>query len=172
MELKRNVSRLKWGNWGSGRRALSPASHTRGKLQSGFTLEQVGSSADCTECPGELSQGSSSLTVLSTCVPWKTSHNKALFKYISYSVFCVFVLPAQSCPALCYPMDCSLPDYSVHRILKRRILEWVAMSSSGDFPDPGVEPRSFHCWRILRYYIWSLIFFFFRLIKNQGFQGL
>ena len=36
----------------------------------------------------------------------------------------------QSCPALCDPMDCSLPGSSVHRLLQVRILEWVAMPSS------------------------------------------
>ena len=36
----------------------------------------------------------------------------------------------QSCPALCYPMDCSPPGSSVHGILQARILEWVAMSFS------------------------------------------
>ena len=37
---------------------------------------------------------------------------------------------AQSCPNVCDPMDCSPPGSSVHRILKARILEWVAMPSS------------------------------------------
>ena len=36
----------------------------------------------------------------------------------------------QSCPALCDPMDCSLPDPSVHESLQARILEWVAYSQS------------------------------------------
>ena len=36
----------------------------------------------------------------------------------------------QSCPALCEPMDCSLPSSSVHRIFQARILEWVAISFS------------------------------------------
>ena len=39
-------------------------------------------------------------------------------------------LVAQSCPTLCSPMDCLLPDSSVHGILQTRILEWVAMPSS------------------------------------------
>ena len=30
----------------------------------------------------------------------------------------------QSCPTLCSPVDCSLPDFSVHGILQGRILEW------------------------------------------------
>ena len=36
----------------------------------------------------------------------------------------------QSCPALCYPMDCSLPGSSGHGILQARILEWLAISFS------------------------------------------
>ena len=35
---------------------------------------------------------------------------------------------AQSCPALCDPMDCSLPGSSVHGILQARILERVAIN--------------------------------------------
>ena len=38
---------------------------------------------------------------------------------------------AQSCLTLCNPMDCSLPDSSVHEILQARILEWVAIPFSG-----------------------------------------
>ena len=38
-------------------------------------------------------------------------------------------------------MDCSLPGSSVHGIVQARILEWVAMPSSGDLLDPGVEPK-------------------------------
>ena len=37
------------------------------------------------------------------------------------------------------PQDYSLPDSSVHGVLQGRVLEWVAMPSSGDLPDPGVE---------------------------------
>ena len=37
---------------------------------------------------------------------------------------------AQSCPALCNPMDCSPPGSSVRGIFQVRLLEWVAMSSS------------------------------------------
>ena len=37
-------------------------------------------------------------------------------------------------------MDYHPPAFSVHGILQARILEWVAISSSRDFPDPGIEP--------------------------------
>ena len=40
------------------------------------------------------------------------------------------VLVAQSCVALCNPMDCSPPASTVYGILQGRILEWVAMPSS------------------------------------------
>ena len=42
---------------------------------------------------------------------------------------CVRAKSFQSCLTLCDPMDCSLPDSSVHRALQARILEWVAMPS-------------------------------------------
>ena len=43
-------------------------------------------------------------------------------------------LAAQSCPALCNPMDCSQPGSSVYGISQAKILEWVAISfSMGSF---------------------------------------
>ena len=36
----------------------------------------------------------------------------------------------QSCPTLYDPIDCSLPDSSIHGIFQARILEWVAISFS------------------------------------------
>ena len=49
---------------------------------------------------------------------------------------------AQSCPALCDPMD-----YMVRGILQTQILEWVAFPFRGSSqpntnPKPGIEPRS------------------------------
>ena len=52
---------------------------------------------------------------------------------------------AQSYPALCDPIDCSLRSCSVHGILQVRVLEWVANSFSKipeDLPNPGIKPRS------------------------------
>ena len=49
----------------------------------------------------------------------------------------VIVKIAQSCLTLCDPMD-----YMVHGILQARILEWVAVLSPADLPNPGIEPRS------------------------------
>ena len=52
-----------------------------------------------------------------------------------------FVLTIQSCPALCDPMDCNPPGFSVHEILQARILEWVAMCFSRGSSNPGIEHR-------------------------------
>ena len=43
---------------------------------------------------------------------------------------------SQSRLTLCDPMD-----YTVQRILKDRIIEWVAISISRNLPNPGIEPR-------------------------------
>ena len=43
----------------------------------------------------------------------------------------------QLCPTLCDPMD-----YIVHEVLQAGILEWVAIPSPGDRPNPGIELRS------------------------------
>ena len=40
---------------------------------------------------------------------------------------------------LCDPMDCSPPGSFVPGVFPARILEWVAISSSGDLPNPGIE---------------------------------
>ena len=37
---------------------------------------------------------------------------------------------AQSCLTLSNPMDCSLPDSSIHGIFQARLLEWVAIAFS------------------------------------------
>ena len=51
-------------------------------------------------------------------------------------------LVTKSCLTLCDPMDYSLPGFSVHGILQARTLEWVAVPSSRDLPDPGIEPMT------------------------------
>ena len=39
-------------------------------------------------------------------------------------------------------MDSSLPGSSVHGILQARVLEWAAVSFSGDLPKPGIKLES------------------------------
>ena len=43
---------------------------------------------------------------------------------------------AQSYLTLCDPMD-----YTVHGTVQARILEWVALPSPGDLPNPGIKPQ-------------------------------
>ena len=49
-------------------------------------------------------------------------------------------LITKSCPTLCDPMGCIPTGFSVHGILQARILEWGAISSSRDLPNPGIKP--------------------------------
>ena len=58
------------------------------------------------------------------------------------SLCCGGGLVAKSCPTLCDPMDCSPPGFSVHGTFQARILEWNTFPSTGDLPDPGIEPVS------------------------------
>ena len=48
----------------------------------------------------------------------------------------------QSCPTLCDLMECSPAGSSVHGILQAGIPAWVAMPSSRQFSNPGIEPSS------------------------------
>ena len=48
----------------------------------------------------------------------------------------------QSCPALCNPMDYSLPGSSVHGILQARYWSGLPCPPPGDLPEPGMEPAS------------------------------
>ena len=52
------------------------------------------------------------------------------------------MLVVQSSLTLCNPMGYTAPGSSVHGILQARILEWVAIPSPGDLPNPGIKPRS------------------------------
>ena len=58
----------------------------------------------------------------------------------------VKVLVAQSCPALCDPMDCSLPGSSLHGISRQEYWSGQPFTSPGDLPNPGIEPRSPTLW--------------------------
>ena len=48
----------------------------------------------------------------------------------------------QLCPTLCNPMDYSPAGSSVRGSLQATLLEWVAIPSSGELPDPGMESVS------------------------------
>ena len=71
------------------------------------------------------------------------------FKYIIYNSVITRLISLGYCclalncvPLFCDPKYCSLPGSSVHGVFKARILEWAAISSSGDLPNPGIKPRS------------------------------
>ena len=70
-----------------------------------------------------------------------SDHFSPLFYFLLITTVCSWSI-TPVCPTLWDPMDCSPPGSSVHGILQARILEWVAMPSSEDLPDPGTEPVS------------------------------
>ena len=63
------------------------------------------------------------------------------------------MLVAESCPALCNPMDCSPSGSSVHGILQARILEWVTISFSRRSPNLGIELGSPVLWTDFFYHL-------------------
>ena len=67
---------------------------------------------------------------------------KVVSPFLGQLISCSCCLVLSHVLTLCDPMACSLPGFSVHGILLARILEWVAISSSGDIPNPGLEPMS------------------------------
>ena len=50
-------------------------------------------------------------------------------------------MQAHSCLTLCNPRDCSPPGSSVHGVLQPRILDWVAIPSSGGSSYPVIESQ-------------------------------
>ena len=64
----------------------------------------------------------------------------ALFLLYGSPVYCMVVV-IKSCLTLYDLMDRCLPGCLVHGISQARILEWVAISFSGDLPDWGIEPE-------------------------------
>ena len=68
---------------------------------------------------------------------------------------CVCVWVTQSCPSLCDPIDCSLPNSSAHGSLQARLLEWVVISSSRVYSQPRDQTWVSALWAD------SFFFFFF-----------
>ena len=73
---------------------------------------------------------------------WKTFWQ--FLKKLNIELLWKKVKVTQSCLILCSLMDWSPPGSSVHGILQARILYWSGkpFPSSGDLPDPGIEPSS------------------------------
>ena len=75
----------------------------------------------------ELRSGGSCLVIQSCPTLW-TIWSKRLYSLYSHD-----------------PMDCSLPDSSVHGIFQSRILEWVAIPFfRGIFPTQELNPHLLH----------------------------
>ena len=80
---------------------------------------------------------------------WYYAGNQCSYYVVYRTCVCVCVythcpvlcLVTQLCPTLCNPMDCSPPAPLSVGILQARILEWVAMPSSRDLLNPGIESR-------------------------------
>ena len=73
------------------------------------------------------------------CVEWPLGG--ILVPVVSSAGFpTVLLLLTQWYPPLCEPRDCSPSGSSVHGILQARILEWVAIPSPGDLPNPRIKP--------------------------------
>ena len=70
-------------------------------------------------------------------------------------VFIGVFVHAQSCPTLWDPMDCSPPGSSVHGILQKRILEWVAIlfSRGSSWPRDKIQVS---CIADRRFTLWAI----------------
>ena len=63
------------------------------------------------------------------------------------------MLVAEACPTLCKPIDCRLPDSSVHGIFQARILEWVAIPFSRGSSRPRDQTQVSCISRQILYYV-------------------
>ena len=66
------------------------------------------------------------------------------FKIYVCVCVCVWAESLQSCLALCNPVDCNSPGFSVHGILQAIILQWVAIP----FSRGSSQPRNWTCRQI------------------------
>ena len=71
------------------------------------------------------------LIFLPSCCAHSHWLSQACYSCPALLCMCWCAQSLQSCLSLCNPMDCSPPGSSVYGILQARILEWVAISSSG-----------------------------------------
>ena len=79
---------------------------------------------------------------------------------------------------MCDPMDCSPPAFSAHGILQARILEWVAISSSGgsSYPEDQTCSSCIGRWILYQCTTWEAPCLYFKvnltLLRRFGFFGL
>ena len=62
-----------------------------------------------------------------------------MFEVFAFGVFVYVCISHSEMSDSCDLMDYSPPGFSVHRVLQAKILGWVAISSSRDLPNPGIE---------------------------------
>ena len=120
---------------------------------SSIILEKMPRSGKSRVC---MSYGSQLNFIASSTLEWCNLHRCLPRAYIELSIakngptlfstllclVCVHAQPLSRVWLFVTPMDCNPPGSSVTRIILARILEWVAISSSRDLPDPGIEPTS------------------------------
>ena len=97
---------------------------------------------------------------------WVVSLSSSSYKIGEFreNVSCLHAKSLQSCLTLCDPMDCCLPDPSVHGVFQARILEWIAMLSSGgsSWPRDPTHVSYFFCigrWVLYHYTTWEATVF-------------
>ena len=87
--------------------------------------------------------------IFSACFPvfnLKSLQRKHIFHMFSQRIrICMHPKSLQLCPALCDPVDCGPLGSSLHGILQARILVWIAIPSSRDFTDPGIQSSYVSC---------------------------
>ena len=74
------------------------------------------------------------------------AQSRTWLKWLSSSSINIYlwkkVLVAQSCPTLCSPIDCSLPESHVHGISQARIWSGLPFPSPRHLPYPRIEPET------------------------------
>ena len=93
---------------------------------------------------------------ISVCI---SVSNFSLLRTRSYQTcVCVYMHARwlQLCLTLCYPMDCSPPGSTVHRILQARIVEWVTIpfSRGSSWPRDWTQVSYLSCIMRLDLYHW------------------
>ena len=74
---------------------------------------------------------------------WYLSKNLSISSRLSHFIgVWLLVKVAQLYPILGDSVDCNLPGSSVHGIFQAGVLEWLAVLSPRDLPNPGIEPHS------------------------------
>ena len=106
---------------------------------------------------GELGRGCCFYLCLPFFLFFTVLHLKCLLRYY-------LCMPAQSCPILCDPKNCSPPDSSIHGIFLTRMLEWVAVFSSRGSSQPKIEPAPPESPALTG----GFFFFFFKSLSHLG----